>query len=310
MKIRIFFALTVAVAVSAYAQLTRDDLPPPRHWSGTVRYPSGEPAPGVSVEFYPGHYPGAGDYTEVKTDANGRYEIVEQEHLRIFHGEFILSNVVMARDVDKNLAAAEEFEITKTNVDLVLQPAITLSGSVKDTEGAPIPGIELDLGFSASFYRKLEAQLTKVNELGEFSIAALPQGREYKVYDVSAKGYGSGEAVVGAGDTLTNHYEFPAFVLKRANLKIAGQVFDAAGKPLAGAQIMFSGKGQPVKWGRQQMGYTKTDSEGKFSFDTICDAPLRINAFNSIPPMNLNGGSGMPAKPGDTNIVIRFPATN
>jgi protocatechuate 3,4-dioxygenase beta subunit len=312
MKTRIIFALTMAIAVNAFAQQVL-------YCSGTVRYPSGAPAAGVRVEYYPGHHQGARQYAEVKTDANGRYEIIGQKDMTIYNGIIVETNSIMARDVERNLAAVQEFYWMTTNVDLLLKPAITLSGSVKDTEGAPIAGAEVDLGFWDRMFHKLEAQRAKVNELGQFSIPALPQGREYEIVDIAVEGYGSGSVWVMANDTQTSRYEFPTFVLKRANLKIAGRVLDDAGKPLAGAEVYFMGKGQPMnsedKWWHQPWCNTNTDSEGKFSFDTVCDAPLRIYADYHDPlnwriSTDLNGGGGMPAQPRDTNIVIQLPAMN
>jgi protocatechuate 3,4-dioxygenase beta subunit len=306
MKSCIVFVLIIGSAVNTFAEQVL-------YCSGTVLYPSGGPAAGVRVEYYPGHHQGAGRYTEVRSDANGRYEIIGQKDMVIYTGIIIETNSIMARDVARNLAAVQDFHTTTTNVDLILQPAVTLSGSVKDTEGAPIVGAELDLGFYASrSTHKLEGQRIKVNELGQFSVSALPQGRAYDIWYIAAKGYGSDIADVKAKDTQTNRYEFPAFVLKRADRKIAGHVLDEAGKPLAGAEVYFMGKGQPMnsedKWGQQPWCNTKTDSEGKFSFDTVCDAPLRVYA--NYRGMNLNGGGGMPAQAGDTNILIRFPAPN
>jgi len=312
MKTHVIFVLIIACTVNTFAQQVL-------YCSGTVRYPSGTPAPGVRVEYYPGHHNGAGQYAEVRTDANGRYEIAGQKDMAIYWGFIIETNSIMARDAERNLAVVQEFQTT-TNVDLVLQPAITLSGSVKDTEGAPIAGAELYFGFLASrSIHELEAQRIKVNESGQFSIPALPQGREYEIIDIAAKGYGSSGERLSANDTRTNHYEFPTFVLKRADLKIAGRVLDNTGKPLAEAEVYFMGKGQPMnsedKWGQQRWCNTKTDGEGKFSFDTVCDAPLRIYADYHDPlnwriSTDLNGGGGMPAQPGDTNIVIRLPAPN
>jgi protocatechuate 3,4-dioxygenase beta subunit len=311
-KTCIIFALTIVIANSIFAQQAL-------YCSGTVRYPSGAPAPGVRVEYYPGHHGGAGQYAEVMTDANGRYEIIEQKDVVIYNGEIIETNSIMARDVERNLAAVREFHMATTNVDLVLQPAIILSGSVKNTEGVPIVGAELDLGFWDRMFHKLGAQRVKINELGQFSIPALPQGREYEIIDIAAKGYGSGGERLLAKDTRTNRYEFPTFVLKHADLKIAGRVLDEAGKPLAGAKVYFMGKGQSMnsedKWRQQPWCNTKTDGEGKFSFDTVCDAPLRIYADYHDPlnwriSTNLNGGGGMPAQPGDTNIVIRLTVPN
>jgi protocatechuate 3,4-dioxygenase beta subunit len=311
MKARIIFALTIAVVASTFAQQVL-------YCSGTVRYPSGAPAPGVRVEYYPGHHHGAGPYAEVRTDAKGRYEIIGQKDMTNYMGKIIETNSIMARDVEKNLAAVQEFHMMTTNVDLALQPAVTLSGSVKDTEGAPIIGAELDLGFLASrSVHKLEAQRTKVNESGQFSVSALPQGLEYDIWYIAATGYGSGNARVEAKDTQTNRYEFPTFVLKRANLKIAGRVLSEAGKPLAEAEVYFMGQGQPMnsedKWWHQPWCNTKTDSEGKFSFDTVSDGPLRVYADYHDPhdwTISTHLDGGMPAQAGDTNIVIRLPPLN
>lgn len=305
MKSCIVFVLIISSAVNTFAEQVL-------YCSGTVRYPSGAPAAKVRVAYYPGHHQGAGHYTEVRTDKNGRYEVIGQKDMTLFNGIITEKNSIMARDVERNLAGVQEFYMTTTNVDLVLQPAITLSGSITDTEGAPIIRAEVKLGFLANL---LGAQAIKVNELGQFSIPVLPQGCEYRVWGITAKGYGSDNAWVKAKDTQTNRYEFPTFVLKRANLKIAGRVLDIAGKPLAGAKVYFMGKGQPMnsedKWGRQPWCNTNTDTEGKFSFDAVCEAPLRVYADYHDPldrriSTHLDGG--MPAQTGDTNIVIRLPA--
>ena len=313
MKSYFIFAFAFAIAANTFAEQVL-------YCAGTVRYPSGETAAGVRVEYYPGHHDGAGYYAEVKTDANGRYEIIGQKDTRIFMGIIVKTNCIMARDPEKNLAAVQDFYMTITNVDLVLQPAITLSGSVKDTDGRPIVLAEVDLRFGANQTSELlEAQPIRVNELGQFSMPALPQGREYEVLEIAAKGYGSGRAGIAAKDTRTTRYEFPPFVLKRADRKIAGHVIDFDGKPLAGAEVYFMGRGQPMNsrtnWGHSPWCNTNTDSEGRFQFDNVCDAPLRVYANYRDPLdrslyMNLNGGGGMEAQVGDTNIVIRFPAPN
>ena len=94
----------------------------------------------------------------------------------------------------------------------------------------------------------------KLTENGQFSIPALPQGVEYGIVGIMAKGYGSTNAAVKAKDTQTNHYEFPTFVLKHANRTLAGRVLDSYGKPVAGAEVSFYGNGQP------QVSDTKTEN--------------------------------------------------
>jgi uncharacterized GH25 family protein len=81
---------------------------------------------------------------------------------------------------------------------------------------------------------------------------------------VTAKGYGAAGAVLKAADTKTNHYEFPTFVLKRANRKLAGQVLGLDGKPVAGAQVTVNVEGQAGPLPRPS---AKTDGQGHFAFD-------------------------------------------
>jgi len=276
-------------------------------YSGTVYYPSGKPAAGVHVAFYPGFYWGSGNYAETRTDTNGRYEIIQQPKTsNIMIGPVNPTNSIMAGDVRENLAAIQFFGAGVSNVDLTLQPAITLSGSVKNTDGKPVPGAELDIRFlSGNSITSLRSQSTTVSELGLFSSPVLPQGREYWIYGIKAKGYGSAFARVEATDTKAITYSFPPFVLKPTNYRLAGRVLDSKGKPLIGTRVSFSGPGQP------QDSFTNTDSEGQFFFDAVCEGPIKIFANYQDPQdtsiyMNLNGGSGMEVEAGDTNILIKL----
>jgi hypothetical protein len=298
MKMSIVLALTIAFTVNTFAG-------PTLLCSGTVRHSSGGPAAGVQVAFYPGFYSGSGNYAEVRTDRNGHYEIIQEpDRFRIMNGPNNPTNSVVARDFERNLAAMRQFGQATTNVDLVLLPAITLSGSVKNTEGKPVPGAELDVRFlSGNSMIPLSPRPTSANESGLFSISAQPQGCGYWVNGIKAKGYGSAFARVEAKDTKAAAYNFPPFVLKPANYKLAGRVLDNNGKPLVGTWVSFSGSGQP------QDCVTNTDSQGRFFFNAVCEGPIKIFANYQDPQdrsiyMNLNGGSGMEVKAGDTNVLI------
>jgi hypothetical protein len=313
MKSYIIFALTTAVAVNAFAQVTRADLGyafghQTQHRFGTVRYPDGEPAAGVHITYYPGGYSSDDDYNyhEAITDTNGWYEILPPKKVSGFlSGPVILTNCIMARDFEKNLAAVQAFSVKTTNVDLTLQPAITLSGSVKNTEGVPVSGAEIDLGFVSVGYAPQMRPPFKANEQGQFSIPALPQGIEYWISGITAKGYGSSHADVKAKDTQTNHYEFPTFVLKHTDRILAGRVLDSDGKPVVGAEVEFHGDGQPQDF------KTKTDSEGKFFTDTVCEGEVHVRAVFWGPPLMDEGDSaGIKFQAGDTNVVIRIRDPN
>jgi hypothetical protein len=273
------------------------------HHVGTVRYPDGEPAAGVHVTFYPYWYSSDDDYNchEAISDKNGHYDIIPPKKISmIASGPIILTNCIMARDIEKNYAAVQAFSVMTTNVDLILQPAITLSGSVKDTEGAPVSGAEIGLGFVSTPYAPLMRPPFKANERGQYSIPALPQTTEYWICGITAKGYGSSTATVKANDTQTNHYEFPTLVLKHANRILTGRVLDSDGKPVAGAEVTFRGEGQPLE------SKTKTDSDGKFYTDTVCEGEIRVRAQFTGPKTIMVGGegAGIPAQAGDTNVII------
>ena len=317
MKICIILALTFIVTVlNAFAQpgqtnwLTALAQRMPHH-TGTVRYPSGEPAAGVRVTFYPDNYTYTSSgswledysYHEAITDKNGWYEIVPPKKVSVIgRTQPILTNCIMARDLEKNFAAVEAFPVAVTNVDLTLRPAITLSGSVKNTEGAPVSVTEIGLGFVSHPYGYDIHPPFKANEQGQFSIPALPQGTEYWISGITAKGYGSSTAIVKAKDTQTNHYEFPTFVLKHANQILAGRVLDSNGKPVAGAEVYFRGYGQPLE---PMDSETKTDGEGKFFTDTVCEGEVRVSAEFLGPPF-MSGGAGTQVQAGNTNVVIRI----
>jgi protocatechuate 3,4-dioxygenase beta subunit len=274
--------------------------------AGTVRDVSGVPVPGAIVSFHPGAYPDAPDYTETTTDNQGRYEL----RLKIsretggWDGIICPTNCVLARSLERNLAAILEFDRIPTNLDLTLQPGITFSGVVTDTNGAPITNAVVNI--SMEYGRMLPGVLPSpmpVDARGAFFIPALPQGRQYGISDgITAKGYGTGYKYVPEKETHTNRYEFPTFVLKRANLMLAGKVLDMDGNPLPGASVGFGGQGQ------HQWSQTQCDRHGNFIFDDVCDGEVRFTASAIVEGETLSGGngSGITARGGDTNIIIQL----
>jgi protocatechuate 3,4-dioxygenase beta subunit len=280
-------------------------LPPPTI-TGVVRDPSGAPVPGALVSFHPGMYPDAPDYSEVTTDKNGRYEIIlklSREDM-MWEGRINETNFLLARSVERNLAAMQEFVKYPAKLDLDLKPGVTITGCVKDTSGAPVPNATLDLVLQQSWSsRQIGPPLIKVNAQGAFTLAAMPQEAAYcSHHGVTAKGYGTGGVkLLKPQDTRTNHYEFPTFVLKRTDRKLAGHVLDMDGKVVAGASVIFYGEGQRRPDGPEQE--LKTDSQGHFSFDAVCEGLVTVSASSN----NIRGE--ISAHGGETNIVIRLGAT-
>jgi Carboxypeptidase regulatory-like domain len=289
-----------------------DCLAQTKHLGGTVRDASGAPAAGVLVSFHPGQFPGASPYMETRTDARGGYEflIEPQASNGVWMGSINPVNFVLARDVERNLAAIQEFESMPTNIDLELQPGITLVGVVNDNAGAPISSAMVNLRMLAGHsLPSLTEKPAGVNGQGLFSFPALPQGREYMLDRVTAPGFGSAYDRVEAKDTQTNRYDFPILALKRADQVLAGQVLGPDGQPLAGASVRFNGEGQ------REWPVAKTDDAGHFVFDEVCEGEVHVSAnWNGAPGSGIfltdGGGLGARARAGDTNIVIKLRDPN
>jgi hypothetical protein len=273
--------------------------------TGTVRDSSGIPAEGVEVTLYPGHYNGAPVPAEAVTDKNGRYEMLLQIDPRDFMGKIIWTNSLMARDLKRNLAAVQDFAGTPTNLDLNLQQGLRLSGFVRDAKGAALNTVVMDLYFlSGGQSRKLRPGPQKTDATGLFAIPALPQGREYFFpFGITAPGYGWLYGDLQATNSNTNHYEFPTFVLKPADRKLAGQLLGPGGKPVKGVSVSFSGPGQPRLGETSEMPATETDALGHFSFDTVCEGPVTVALKHE------NSQITVPAQGGETNVVLKFGVT-
>ena len=173
-------------------------MAPPRKIVGTVRDATGIPVAGAVVSFHPGTYPGLPYYAEVRTDELGRYELTMKEEARLSGvwdgGAMAPTNLIVARCLERNLVATKEFcglNEFPTKVNFVLQPGLTLSGLVKDTDGRPVSDAMVSLRFYSFGSRlRVDPPLARTEETGRFRIPALPRGWNYYFdYGVTKKGY-------------------------------------------------------------------------------------------------------------------------
>jgi protocatechuate 3,4-dioxygenase beta subunit len=73
-------------------------------------------------------------------------------------------------------------------------------------------------------------------------------------------------------------------------------VLDADDKPVAGANVNLNGDGQPS-------GNARTDHEGRFRFEHVCEGPVQVSANSQRSFGNVS------AEGGDTNVVLRLGQT-
>ena len=204
----------------------------------------------------------------------------------------------MARDQSRNLVAVGEIDADTTNQDLRLQTGLTLSGSVQDSDGNPVPSALIQLiVVSGSLGTPFNRQPIRVDAGGAFSISALPRSRQYAI-TVHADGFGVASSAISASDTDTDTLKLPAFVLRPANLSLAGRVLDSNDQPVSGAQVRSSGQGQPNS-------NTTTDTRGHFELK-VSEGPVQVFAFSPNGPNQVT--AVVQARGGDTGVVIRLAA--
>ena len=278
-------ALAALLSVGAGCEAQVGDEPSGGKIAGVAHQPDGKPAASLSVWL-------VGDFSQkgpVKTDAQGRFEF-RASSPRMRGGDNALC--VLARDTERLLAAAQDVEDAADEINLQLAPAITFAGRAV-CEGAVVTNATAAVIFwcgNRGFH--LRDFTAGTNVPGNFEIQALPTGRRYGVV-VSAPGHGQQSLYQPEDAGEPGRRELQAVELKPARLKLAGTVVDEDDKPIADASVNMQGEGQPTA-------NVRSDREGRFHFDQVCEGSVRLYA-------NAQGGVvNTTAEGGDTNVVLRL----
>jgi protocatechuate 3,4-dioxygenase beta subunit len=278
---------TVTTVEAGVTNRVEIEIAGPNSISGIVRAPDGRPAPGLSVRIV-GVYSSSAD--EVKTDAGGKF-VMEWSQRQI--GQSDSTPCILVRDAERNLAAAQDLDEDTANLDLKLAPGLTLAGRA-ECDGKPVTNATAALVFWTGRSGMWLQGMTRTNTPapGQFEIPALPPGRKYGVI-ISAPGYGQIQNHNLNISADPGRQELDPVELKPANLKLAGQVLDADEKPVAGCYVNLNGDGQPSD-------HVRTDREGRFAFEHVCEGPARLQASSQ------NFYGNITTEGGDTNVVLRL----
>ena len=262
----------------------------PQKITGIARRPDGQPAPGLAVRMVGTFGPATAD---VKTDAGGKFEL--EWNQRQF-GQNDTTPCILVRDVEHNLAVAQDIDEDTRPLDLKLAPGLTLAGRA-ECDGKPVTNATGSIifwtGRSGMWLQGLA--LTNTPTPGRFDIPALPPGRKYGVV-VTAPGYGQKQIYDVGASADAGRQELDAVELKPANLKLAGQVLDADDKPVASCNVFLNGEDQPNA-------NVRTDREGRFNFEHVCEGTARLSANGQ------QSYGSISAEGGDTNVVLRLGQT-
>jgi len=233
--------------------------------AGVVCNQKGKPIEGVELEICP-----AGGREETVSDANGKFEVTYD--LGSWPSSRTPTIFLVGRHYEKNLAVAVQVDEETRQIDVKLEPAVTITGHIVDPNGESIEGVEVRIMMRGPQWGSTIGRKPVVTDSnGEYEIKALPPGRTYDVY-ARAEGYGESRSGEFSTEAAVNScLDAGELTLAVANLSVSGIVVDDDGKPVPGTRIYCYGDNQPHR-------NSMTDTQGKFTLEKVCAGRIRISA--------------------------------
>jgi protocatechuate 3,4-dioxygenase beta subunit len=244
---------------------------------------SGNPVEGAHIVL-------RGGPTNVFSGSDGRFQITWR-----VPAVRLAAPRLLARDPARNLAG---FAVIGEDSDLEvkLEPGQTVVATLKDPEGQPVTNgyafFAVDMSFGDGEW-VLDQRVPADGE-GRLVDKALPRRSRVRVA-IDAPRLGREELSAVSNETDVAQFEFPAVTMRRGNLKLAGKVLDAEGKPAAGMRVSVS----PI--GGQASDSTTTDGKGNFRFEHILPGTVTVTASGGQGVFGSGSGRG-----GDTNMEVRL----
>jgi protocatechuate 3,4-dioxygenase beta subunit/thiol-disulfide isomerase/thioredoxin len=266
--------------------------------TGRVVDGDGKPAPDVSVALV-----GTGTWgisKPVKTDADGRFKIVQEYDLK--RVSVVASNGIDS--VSERIPAEPGDEVT-----LTLQKAgfAKIAGTVRDESGNAIRKADVRLfhkllrsGWEAdAIFGKLLVSPTQTDESGNFSFDAVWLG--FQDYGIAASAEGFGSLSSEDLKSFDGTDGAVSLVLKSASESLTGTVVDAEGKPVAGAWVNCYGGGSSR--GIQQI---VTDSEGRFTIESLTPGRVSLEAgkYDAESSRKVSGRFQIPCDPVQLTLPV------
>jgi protocatechuate 3,4-dioxygenase beta subunit len=258
--------------------------------TGVVRDQENKPVEGVEMEICPG-----GGREEAVSDAEGKFEVVYD--LGSWPSGRTPTMFLVGRQYERNLAAAIQVDEDARELEMKLEPAVTLTGQVVDPNGKGIADVEVRTMMRGPQWGSTIGRKAVIADSdGKYEIKALPPGRTYSVY-ARAEGYGESRGEeISTEAAVDDRLDAGKLTLAVANLSVSGIVVDDDNKPVAGARINSYGDNQPYR-------DAQTDVDGKFTLEKVCAGNIRISA-NKTAATRLYGYVETEGGATDVTIVI------
>ncbi|MBN1973528.1 MAG: carboxypeptidase regulatory-like domain-containing protein [Sedimentisphaerales bacterium] len=241
--------------------------------TGIVKDVNGLPVKDAIITTMP--FPGE----EIITDNEGKFQFrraVSSGGRTMTSPMFPETIYINARQKDRNLAAAVEYDDKTDNYEIKLSPGIIISSKVVDVNGTGIQNADITLviwGSESGFGTRESA---KINSDGSFEIRALSDGFRYSV-QANADGFGERSITINTSEAVNERIDLEPLVLEVANLSVSGIVVDQFDQPISNARIVGHGNGQP------SMRETYTNTKGEFTLDGLCAGGINLQVQKEGP---------------------------
>jgi len=243
--------------------------------SGVVRDEKGKPVQGAKLRVCP---MGA---ESISSDAQGRFQL-NWDPKRWYRSDTPVM-FLLGQYEQGNLAATVEINKDTRTQDIILRPALTVTGRVIGPDGKGITNAQTTAALRESRWRQWSPLIgysqSIAQEQGRFEIRALPTGSSYTL-TTKAEGFGENRSKgIDATDAVNNRLDIGDVTLTVANLSVSGVVL-SGGRPVVGASVSSS----PINGSDQPRRKTQTDAHGKFLLDGVCAGKIQVSGFKSGTP--------------------------
>jgi protocatechuate 3,4-dioxygenase beta subunit len=258
--------------------------------TGIVCDQENKPIEGVEMEICP-----RGGREDSVSNAEGKFEVTYD--LGGWPSGRTPTIFLIGRQYERNLAAAIQVDEDTRELEMKLEPAVTLTGQVVDVNDKGIADVEVrSMLQGPQWGSTIGRKAINTDNDGKYQIKALPPGRTYSIY-ARAEGYGESHSEqISTEAAVDNRVDAGKLTMTVANLSISGVVVDDNNKPVAGARINSYGDNQPYR-------NAQTDVDGKFTLEKVCAGKIRISA-NKTAATRLYGYIETEGGATDVRVVI------
>ncbi|NTX37415.1 carboxypeptidase regulatory-like domain-containing protein [Myxococcus sp. CA033] len=248
----------------------------PTVWvDGVVLDEAGRPIPDVSIEIHEKpQAPSGGSFVIARTQSDGAGR---------FHLDLALPGTFTLKSRSERFAEDQrQVQAPDTNVRWVLKQGASVSGTVRDELGTPLPEVSVSLWSQEPDVPHMSE--TTTDPQGHYTLGGLKSGR-YVLEAIHTSG--AVERSASQSMELRDQEEAQADLRLAAGWTLSGIVEDTAGNPIAGAAVgLLETSESAPEWRRHQRTcegppVTITQADGRFTLRNLQQPKLKLGAWTT-----------------------------